>query len=644
MNDYSRGLIKYSSRDYDSLLKEFAEVIPKLTELWKPGSDVDIWKPESNADPGVILLKVLASVADMLGVNLDVIASEMFAPSVKQRKNAEKIFSLIGYEMGWYTAARTEVTFKNTSDRTIKIDFGFNGADFCTLNAYTDITNSSRIITYNVIPLTNKYGATDTRSKRQMTTDIDVFANSDIVTLDPNETVTRVAIEGELRSVSKSVKDIINNDYIVQLPSQHIDTTAVWVRGSSTKSGEEVYFDTQWIQCNNPAEFTQPEPRFAVVYDTYSNAQIQISKYVQQLEDYAEGTLTIYWIDCSGVIGCVGENVLSNFIVANSHDSSMYEFDQDDIKISNLSNTLELPHTNVITGRSPETAHQAYLNSRNYINTFDSIITIPDFTRFIQREPGVDCGVCIDCQKALDINLAIYHNSNLTDSQKSKMYINQNDFPKLDNNDTNHDWKEVLGLDFDPESDSDFVFTAGFKKNIVMCYAVHNDFKNSSWGEGKLATVQTANNSKFERYMPPALFIDGVIRDYRPLQNAGVTLKFGYLRVFPFYVVGTIFPTKPVSTDVGNNIVAKVKESLALYFSPANRSIGVKPTLMEVMDVVESADSRIKHFDPGSARTAGIVWSNCDIEYFNAISFARYIEPTNAVLNIRIDPAYLTDD
>ena len=159
--DYKNGLISYTSRDYESLKSEFFNLVNSLTELWKP---------EADSDPGVILGKYLASVADTLGVNLDWLANEIYAPSVSQRKNAEKIFGLIGYELGFYTAARTEITFTNTSETTYSIDFGFNGSNFSTLNAYTDISGQSRVITYNVLPNTNKYGSTETRSRRQMLT------------------------------------------------------------------------------------------------------------------------------------------------------------------------------------------------------------------------------------------------------------------------------------------------------------------------------------------------------------------------------------------------------------------------------------------------------------------------------------------
>lgn len=623
-----RGIVNYTSRDYQSLLQDFIDAVPKLTELWKP---------EAEADPGMVIGKYIASVAEVLGINVDLLANEIFAPSVSQRKNAEKIFSLIGYELGWYVAARTEITFTNVSSVPVTIDFGFNGSNFATVNAYTDITNASRVITYNILPLTNTYGATDTRSRRDVVGgDVDVFADTDEVQLAAGESVTRVGIEGEIRSYTVSVQQVKDNNYIIKLPSQHIDTTAIWIKAKTSLNADS-FLTTQWIQCSNPAEFITPEPRFAVTYDSYSNAQVQISNYLNQLEDYSSNYLTVYWIDCSGVIGCVGENVLSNFLPAKQTGT---ENVADSLTISNLSNTVELPHTNVVTGASPETAKEAYFNSRNYINTWDSLVTLPDYQRFLSREPGVDCAYVIDCQKALDINLAIYNDENLTDAQKSKKYITKYDFPE---GDTNFDWTNILQLGFDPTDPQKYVFAANFKTYTAMCYAIHNDFKNSSWGQGQTSNAQINKKPLFIQYKPPAQFINNIIRDYRPLQAMSVEIQFGYLRIFKFYVTGQIYTKKPVTQDVGNNLIAKVKEALALYFAPANRQIGVLPTYQEIVETCVGADSRIRWFDMGSPGTTnyGIIWTECDIQCFNAISFAKFEDPGESSLNIRIHPECL---
>lgn len=623
-----RGIVNYTSRDYQSLLHDFIDAVPKLTELWKP---------EAEADPGMVIAKYIASIAEVLGINLDLLANEIYAPSVSQRKNAEKIFSLIGYELGWYVAARTEITFTNVSSVPVTIDFGFNGSNFATVNAYTDITNASRVITYNILPLTNKYGATDTRSRRDIIgSDVDVFADTDEVQLAAGESVTRVGIEGEIRSYTVSVQQVKDNNYIIKLPSQHIDTTAIWVKAKTSLNADS-FLTTQWVQCTNPAEFITPEPRFAVTYDSYSNAQIQISNYLNQLEDYSSNYLTVYWIDCSGVIGCVGENVLSNFLPAKQTGT---ENIADSVTISNLSNTVELPHTNVVTGASPETAKEAYFSSRNYINTWDSLVTLPDYQRFLSREPGVDCGYVMDCQKALDINLAIYNDENLTDAQKSKKYITKYDFPE---GDINFDWTNILQLGFDPTDPQKYVFAANFKTYTAMCYAIHNDFKNSSWGQGQTSNAQINKKPLFIQYKPPAQFITNIIRDYRPLQAMSVQIQFGYLRIFKFYVTGQIYTKKPVTQDVGNNLIAKVKEALALYFAPANRQIGVLPTYQEIVETCIGADSRIRWFDMGSPGTTnyGIIWTECDIDCFNAISFAKFEDPGESSLNIRIHPECL---
>ena len=622
----SKGIVRYSSRDYESIFKDFMDVVPTMTELWKP---------EADSDPGVVLGKYVASVGDMLGTNLDLLANEVFAPSVSQRKNAEKIFGLIGYDLGWYRGARTECTFTNSSQSAMTLDFGFNGANFSTLNAYTDITSQSRVITYNILPMTNKYGAKDTRSIREIrTSTADVFASSDQVSLAPGESVTRVAIEGELRSFSVSVEQVKQNNYIITLPSQHVDTTAVWVKAKSSLSSDD-FLETQWLQCSNTAEFITPEPRFAVTYDNYSNAQVTISNYLNQLENYESNYLIVYWIDCSGVIGCVGEDVLTNLVFAKPQSTS---FSSGDITISNLSNTVELPHTHTVTGRSPETAHEAYTNSRNYINTWDSLITLPDYNRFLSREPGMDCALVVDCQKVLEYNMSVYNDENLTKGQKSKMYITNYDFPA---GEPIFDWAAVLNLDFDPTDPQKFVFAANFKRYTAMCFGIHNNFQNSSYGQGQISKAQINNTANFMRYKPPAQFVADVIRDFRPLQAMSVDIEFGYARVFNFYVVGQIFTKRPVSRDVGANIIANAKLALELYFDPTRRAFGQKPTVMEIVNVIQESDENIIYFDAGSINNPIILWRDCAPEYFNLISFARYVDPGTSSQNIRIAPECL---
>lgn len=273
----------------------------------------------------------------------------------------------------------------------------------------------------------------------------------------------------------------------------------------------------------SPAEFIEPEPRFAVTYDNYSNAQIQVSNYLNELENYSDANLIVYWIECSGIIGSVSANVLCNFQPALPDKNP--KSDDEGLTISNLANTVELPHSYTVTGKSPETAKEAYFNSRNYINTWDSLITVPDFNRFLNREAGVDCGIVIDCQKALEINLAIYNDSSLTDEQRNKMYITSKDFPL--NTVDYFNWREIIHL---KEKDYKIPFTCNFRTYTAMCYLIHNDFGDStdySQVENNDVSLED-KKSKFKnqvayiQYKAPYTSLDAINADFRPLQAMSV--------------------------------------------------------------------------------------------------------------------------
>ena len=629
----SNGLVRYTSRDYESIMEDFMAMIPKLTELWDG---------EADSDPGIVLAKYLASCADMLSVNLDIAATEVYAPTVTQRKNAEKIFALFGYDLGFYVAARTEVTFTNTTDEDIKVDFGFNGANFCTLNAYVDITSTERVITYNILPMTSSYTDAQSRSSRYITTsEIDVFAPEDVVVLKPGDSCTRVAVEGELRSINVSVADVKANNYIITLPSQHVDTTAVWIKSKANLSDDN-FLVTRWRQVASIADFITPEPLFAVTYDNYSNAQVQVSNYLNQLENFSNNYLIVYWMDCSGVIGSVGEDVLTNLIWAKTDTEGVntVSYESGDIAISNMSNTIEMPNTYTVTGASPETAHEAYLNSRNYVNTWDSLITLSDFNKFIRREPGVDAGLVIDCQKALEYNLSIYNDTSLSDVEKAKKYISNADFPAGSDD---FDWAEVLNLNFDPADPNKFVFATNFQRYTAMTFCIHNDFKNSSFGRGQTSNATIKNSTNFIRYKAPQEFLNYINEDYTPLGAMSVDLQFGYTRLFNFTVIGMIYTVTPVSKDVAAALLTKAKEALSLFYAPSYREYGDMPNINEIVSVVENADERISYLDAGNLGYRVIEWLNCDIGYFNLLSFARYIPDVTGTETLIISPSCILD-
>jgi len=666
----NRMTVNYVSRDFESTLSDLIANTSAMTELWKP---------EATADPGYVLYHQMASVNNIAAKALDEMAGECYLDSVRQRKNIARILAQHNYQLAQYTAGKTEVVFtlpipdlpntnpnrisatseetslKSLSDdqlpedfvKKVVIDLGFNGQDFATVTTDADVNGDPRTIIYNIIPFSASMGRSDSRRYRDFSLNpLQVLTPSSFeVTIEfpENADGTRdysqsaqspavLAIEGVLRSFAVSVSDVINNAYIIPLPSQHIDKSCVWITDDS-----EV-FKNNWVQLNSTAEFIEPQPRFAITTDIYDNAQIAVSPYLSAMENLRNNRLVVHWIDTTGALGSVGENVLGNLTLARINDkddvsteSMLVRGDHiltgtgaaEYVGVQNLPNTIEIPHTWAITGKSPETTEQARENSRLYINTWYSLSTLHDFLRFFLSCPGISTGVVLDCQKALEINRAIYEHKHIPESKKQGQYITSNDFAR-----SNYviDWDSILG--YNPENEMEFLYHANFKTHTAMLFGIWNDFDMSEvTSDTDLWSDIDETNGKFHRYKPSSKIQELIRSDYEALKVMTASIEFGYIRVFNWFLVGTIYTHRPISKQGAELLIKKVKQALSIRYAPGNHRMSEKPRLVDATQTVIDADENIRFFDPGAIAHPAIEYDEgMDIDWFNFISFARYIQ------------------
>ena len=80
----------YTSRDIQDIRNYLIDRIMELTDKWTDFNE---------SDTGMVLVELMAGLADMLGFYLDKSTLECYITSVKQRKNGAGILALIGYKM-----------------------------------------------------------------------------------------------------------------------------------------------------------------------------------------------------------------------------------------------------------------------------------------------------------------------------------------------------------------------------------------------------------------------------------------------------------------------------------------------------------------------------------------------------------------
>lgn len=97
--------LSYTEKDFQTIYPALLDLVKKETSKWDPSAS-------NESDPGVLLLKLNALIADKCNYNVDKNVLECFPLSVTQEPNARQLFEQLGYYMHWYKGADTIVSMK----------------------------------------------------------------------------------------------------------------------------------------------------------------------------------------------------------------------------------------------------------------------------------------------------------------------------------------------------------------------------------------------------------------------------------------------------------------------------------------------------------------------------------------------------
>ena len=340
-NEVSSLSLSPTKKDFVQIWNELLEVAGKLSERWDPTST-------NESDPGIVILKAVAGIADKLNYNIDKNTLEAFMPTAAQEDSMRKLCDMLGYSIKYYRSAVTPVTisYRNmepSQDEANIINMGL------TLPKFSVITNSDQDISY--------------------------FTLAD-VNIATNNSFTVECMEGQLvKCESTSDNNIITINQISEnnrfyLPETYVAENGVFIynvysRGEAdspiTEDGE------QWERVDNLNIQSRGAKAFKFGYDSYEGRP-----YVEFPEDYSElfgDGIFIYYTRTNGVNGNISEGTLSQI-----------EFPVDDkwSKISTESFQVvnSFPATN---GANIETIKQAYSNYKKTVGTFETMVTCRDY-------------------------------------------------------------------------------------------------------------------------------------------------------------------------------------------------------------------------------------------------------------------------
>ena len=364
MNEEFISNTSYTNKDFASIYPELLDLVRKLSNKWDPSLS-------NESDPGVLLLKLNALIADKCNYNIDKNVLECFPLSVTQEGNARKLYDSLGYNMHWYNSATVNVGFQILDDENFPNSY--------TIDKFTMVTDSSGQNTYTI--LNSVYLSTATNSRYDI--------------------VTTQALEGRINTytingVENISVDKLDSDLRLYFEEPNIAENGIFIRTAGI-----INQDWDWQRVDNLSSY--PLGNKVYQFGVLPNSNTCYIQFPEDITNLLATTpsINIKYLVSNGESGNIKANVLDSFmddLIVTAEDGTTLTLN-DQIRVIQTN-----PSAN---GADPESIDSAYKNYKKVQGTFNTLVTRRDYENFIynaQDSIGNLVSNCIVADRTNDIN------------------------------------------------------------------------------------------------------------------------------------------------------------------------------------------------------------------------------------------------
>jgi hypothetical protein len=557
-NEISSLNLSPTKKDFVQIWNELIEVASKITERWDPTST-------NESDPGIVLLKVLAGIADKLNYNIDKNILEAYMPTAAQMESMRKLCELVGYDIKYYQSAETKVRISytgNTTDLSTDNDEKLPTTGLA-LPKFTTITNADKDITFvttNTLPV--------------------LFTNT-------TPWVEVPCIEGQISQcesinesnlITASQLDANNRYY---LPEIQIAENGIFVYSAKANLTD----GDSWTQVTNLN--TQPAGNRIYKFGYDSIEGRPYLAFPADIGNLIGDGLFIYFVRTSGLNGNISHHTLEVLELPTGDDWKNYAAEQ--FEVVNTDSTTN--------GSNIESISDAYNNFKKTVGTFDTLVTCRDYMNKIyslmdaSNSPYVSNILVTDIRN--DINNAItlcscnefgilYKETPLT-----KTVLEASSIANKKVDDGNGNLVNKLFIEQYAEKEVPLI------DHFDLILYPFKTFTQVSAGVTKLAVPY---NESFTYTELMNKEIEASIEDFKTCAHKLATPEEGdivainnYLRLDAF-----IATSMRVSEVEAKDILHNVKVALVNAFNLRNLDFGEEIPFDSILTVIEDADPRIK--------------------------------------------------
>lgn len=536
--------LSYTSKDFESIFPELLDLVKQLTTRWDPSTS-------NESDPGVVLLKLMAIMADKNDYNIDKNILEAFPGSVTQKGNARKLYNQLGYDMKWYQSATTNVSFSVSKDTLTKDSDGNDLTIQTSLDipAFTMISTDRDGIIYT------------TTEKVSLTSD--------------NLTASTPCIQGVIQKYTLNGSEVITLDNLDSNNCIYFNETQVAENGVFIKNeGNSNDSIIDWERVDNLAIQASGEKKFK--FGVVPNTNTCYIQFPPDIATLIGGGLRIFYVISAGSEGNVGVNTINNFYSIDNFDLTNID--------DNLSANITVAVEDIIVrnsdagvgGADPESLSEAYNNFKKTIGTFNTLVTCRDYENYIY-----------ELKETLN-NHYLVSNVKVSDRTNDLNYTTY--VTKL--NERGENTKELLITNSDSSNGLDNSFTP-FDIRLYLLnspYSITNDTQfNLSFTQAPASTTSTSKgeiNSVVNRLEDAK----SIQHEYKDFSNDDYFIVKNFCKL-----TGNLITYYKVTPAEVREIEERVKQALRENFYSHNVNWGEEINYDSLISVIQSADDRIKN-------------------------------------------------
>lgn len=518
--------ISYTNKDFRAIYEELLNLINDLTDRWDP-------KSTNESDPGLVLVKLKAFLADKLNYNIDKNILENFPSQATQRGNAQKLYDILGYGMKYYQSAVTTVTMRYNRGNNPGV-YSVSNKGAYTIPAFTQLTDTNNQISY----VTKNDAQVSIESGNQSAIEVEV-------------------IEGYIQDFAINGNTTINisnldSDYKLYFTESMIAQNGIFINSDKDSS--------YWRAVDNleSTQLGQKVFKFGLMPVT-NTCYIEFPQDAAAL--FGDG-IHIKYIVTQGIDGNISSGVLNS--ISNTLEiDDIKELDSEgnptDTKADLKKYTLVIQNRSAVSGKNPESLKQAYRNCQKVIDTFNTLVTVQDYQNAIYNSGVVSNVVVSDRTNDINDSYKVVSKSVDGDRILSLNKSTNNNIPNMDAFDIG-----IYALINVPNVGDADSYDRSFQTNRDTITQAQEAIQNyKSIQHNYKDTIDKSSNSPF-------IFKNLVSLDSKVLTYQKVTVK------------------------EAEEIQNKIKNHLYNIYQARNVDFGKELDYNDLVDEIKNADDRIK--------------------------------------------------